>query len=265
MLYDDQAKHYDARAGLPVAAVEDIVHAIVGCVKVGDLLRCVELGAGTGELGIGLAQQPRWSYTAIDMSEGMLDIFGKRPGLPETAHLVQDDVNERWPVSDQSIDLVFTSRSVHHFDLDHFVAELWRVAAQGGLLLLVGSVQRDGDSVKALLRQEMRRRLAAAGFEGRSGKGQRKALFGACCERGAEMIELCAAARWNIEASPMASIDNWRNKMGLAGLNIPDGLKGEILDGVTQWASERWGALDVPQRMEERYLMAGVRLPERKT
>ena len=75
--FDQQAHAFDSRTGLtdPVAqAVAETVCSLAGTNQSGQIL---ELGAGTGEIGVHLAARSR-GYIGVDESQGMLKQFENR-------------------------------------------------------------------------------------------------------------------------------------------------------------------------------------------
>lgn len=81
-----------------------------------------------------------------------------------------------------------------------------------------------------------------------------------CCLRGAEVITSRAISRWKVSSSPGQSLEAWRGKPGLAGLDLPVDLKQEILHDLEAWAEATFGALDRELETEEMYVIEGVRL-----
>src|SRR5688500_7733052 len=107
MLYDDQAARYDERAGLPTDAVESIARALFDIVRMEDGETLLEIGAGTGILSIPLLQRPI-RYIGFDQSDAMLSHFREKLldlGCEAELHLA--DGNDRWPVEDASVRVIF--------------------------------------------------------------------------------------------------------------------------------------------------------------
>jgi len=110
----------------------------------GDLL--LELGAGTGEVGAHLWRilPAGVSYLALDLSFGMLALFGRKatrdrlPAVDPSKRLwrVVADLSRPWPVPDGSVAAIFCSRAAHRLNLATFLAESRRVLRPGAPLLL---------------------------------------------------------------------------------------------------------------------------------
>ncbi len=258
--FDDQAEQYDERAGLAAGVPDQITEAIerLAAAPAGGLL--LEVGAGTGQIGRCLRRLPL-RYVGFDISTRMLarfrDRFTANEALPD---LHQADGNGPWPVGDGSVDVIFSSRTLHLLDSRHVVNELFRVAALRGAVLLTGHVQREPDAVSAVMRNQMRRLLRDHGYEGRSSSDARQAIFEACRARGAQPIEKVVAANWSINEAPLRSIQSWQGKSGLAGIDVPPAVKENILSQLRSWASRHYNGLDHSFETDEEYVIEGVRL-----
>src|SRR6478609_9154678 len=75
--FDDQALHYDERAGLPSDVGDLVARSIVRHAGAGPSDLVLELGAGTGEIGAHLARLPV-RYVGVDSSATMLERFRKK-------------------------------------------------------------------------------------------------------------------------------------------------------------------------------------------
>jgi ubiquinone/menaquinone biosynthesis C-methylase UbiE len=256
--FDHQAAGFERRAGLPESYCSEIARAVIeiGEAGAGDLV--VELGPGTGQIG-------RWFdahllYVGLDLSVGMLREFRARLGDGHVGKaLVRADAQGSWPIADASARVVFSSRAVHLLDQEHVARELFRVASRDGAMLVVGRVRREPQSIRARMSREMNERLRERGFEGRGGERQNRKLFEACSQRGAKILEPVTVARWMVSASPQLSIDSWRSLVSLGGINVPSGVRDEILKELEGWAFKEFGALDREFESEDTYVLYPLR------
>src|SRR5262249_17206386 len=122
----------------PAGVAQSIAVAIGRLVDVepGDLF--LEVGAGTGEMGIELSRiMPR--YRGFDRSASRLGRFRQRirtkgevPGFdyePAGAiEIVQADAEEMWPAPSGGVRATFGSRVFHLLSTDHLVREVFRVS-----------------------------------------------------------------------------------------------------------------------------------------
>jgi len=259
--FDQQADTFDRRAGLPETVCQQVARKVAELaeLRAGDLL--LEVGAGTGLIGCELVRLG-FPYVGLDISRPMLSVFRKRV---EAIHdrqsaLFVADANARWPVADESVRAVFISRAFHLLDRKHILDETLRVS-RGGAALLIGRVARDPDSVAAKMRREMRRLLGEGVGTPLRREERNELLFHTFLERGASAIPPSVAARWPTKRSPRQSLESWRAKQGLAGIDPPPAVKLEVLSKLQQWAIETFGSLEAMFESEEEYVLEGARLP----
>ena len=153
--FDQQAPGYDARVGLPESVGAAVAAEIMVCAELQTDDLVLELGVGTGEIGVHLARLPV-RYVGLDSSQAMLDVF-RAKGILGSSSLIVADCNQPWPLPDGSAAVVFASRVIHLLDPEHITRETVRICRSAGYLIL-GRVLRDPDSLKSRLR---RRRQAA--------------------------------------------------------------------------------------------------------
>jgi malonyl-CoA O-methyltransferase len=130
--YDEWSQTYDDRVNRTVAMAAEILRRA-------DLSlsnqRVVEIGCGTGRNTAWLAARAA-SVDALDFSEGMLRQAKARVGSPQV-RFIQHDVRNRWPLADDSADVVIVMLVLEHVeDLDPVFAEAARVLGRDGQLFL---------------------------------------------------------------------------------------------------------------------------------
>ncbi len=262
MLYDDQAMAFDERAGVPAEAAQAVADALAEMVGPVKGQRWLEVGAGTGALSLPLLRLPI-RYTGFDRSPAMLEVFRERvdaaAGLAADLHVA--DGNGRWPAEDASTDVIFSARALHHLDPEHAAAETRRVLRAPGGWLVLGRVRRPPDSVKSILRRQMRRMLEAQGFAGRSHEARAGAVLAALEQAGGRRMEPRTAARWSHPHRPADSLAAWEGKSGLAGIDVPAEVKARVLADLRAWAAAEYGDSDRPAKQEEWLELTGVRFP----
>ena len=257
--FNAQADSFDARAGLPATACEAIAGHVsrLGGLEAGGLL--LEIGAGPGQIGCFLCALPL-RYAGFDASRAMLDVFarrcresGRRPSL------FLADGRAPWPVANGSVGTFFSSRAIHLLPAPHVVTQLSLAASRQGASVIVGRVHR-GDSVRFRLRQQMRARLRRLGYAFDEARQPEHALLDACEARGGIRFQPVVAAAWPVTETPAAVIASWRTKSGLAGLDLPEQVKGAVLSDLETWAVAEFGALDIGHHALEQYVLEGLRL-----
>jgi methyltransferase family protein len=258
--FDGQAGVFEKRTGLAEDVCRDIAKTVreLGETAPGDLL--VEIGAGTGQIGRWFGAPLR--YVGLDLSAGMLTEFSHyRDSDFASRLLIQADANASWPVAGGAARLIFSSRTMHLLDQEHVAREFLRVASSAGATLILGRVEREPESIRSRMAQEMNERLRVHGFTGRRGQRQNRKLFELCCSSGAVALDPLQVASWSTIASPRQSLDSWRSKQGLGGLPVPDKIRAEVLRKLEDWAEEAFGGLDREFESEETYVLKSLRLP----
>jgi ubiquinone/menaquinone biosynthesis C-methylase UbiE len=257
--FDEQATRYDARVGLPesaAAAVAAGIQAFAG-LQAEDLV--LELGAGTGEIGMHLVHLPV-RYLGIDNSAEMLRLFRDKLG-EQPASLLLADASQVWPLDDHAASVVFASRVIHLLDAKHVASETLRVCRPGGWLML-GRVLRDGDGVKERLRRRRLELLQQAGVGPLRGREGARRVIEHCLSAGAESMERRVAAEWSGAISPAEVIAGWTSLSRMGSVAVDPVSRQEILAELQDWARAELGDLDQPETYRERYAIECVRLPQ---
>lgn len=258
--FDGQAVDFDLRAGLPAevarrvaAAVEELAPAGSGAL--------LDLGAGTGQIGEHLARG-RSRYLGMDVSGPMLAVFRRRLGTAAAGALVRADAGAPWPIASGSVKLLFSSRAAHLLPPAVLVEEILRVASPEGAVAVFGGVESDPESLRAVLRREMRRLLAEHGFEARRAGRARLGIADALTACGGELLPVRTAASWAVVHRAGEALAAWRAKAGLGGRAVTPEVQQSVLQRLEGWVRERYGSLDVARDASERYELAAIRLPE---
>jgi ubiquinone/menaquinone biosynthesis C-methylase UbiE len=267
MWFDRQAEQFDDAAGIGPEVGGCIARVIVELAGCGSDDVILDIGAGTGTIGVHFAEQSR-RYVGLDRSERMLAVFRRKlERLPGTVQLVQADAETAWPIGDGAVSVVFASRVVHHLPIQHFIQEVWRVCRPGGHLLL-GSVTRDADSLPSRLQRYKRMLLAQHGIVGRDGGQAIQQVVDGCCRRGATALPAMTAAHWVRTATARQFLTAWEGKPRLTSSASGNELEAEqrlgIVGALTDWARQEFGGLEKPHAFSEAYALQGVRLPQRR-
>jgi ubiquinone/menaquinone biosynthesis C-methylase UbiE len=259
-LFDDQAAGFERRAGLPVEVCLEIASRVLEMAEVGPRDLVVEIGAGTGQIGQWLGAAAR--YAGLDLSAGMLQAFAAHlAGNPGHRALIRADANIGWPIVERTARVIFGSRALHLLNHMHVAAEALRIASREGATLIVGRIARRPDSVRARMAREMNERLRHRGLEGRRGEQRDRRLIEACCRQGGQALPPVVVAAWQVASSPRQSLNLWRSIKGLAGLQVAEEVRDEVLTELEAWARDAFGGLDEVVSSEETYVLKGVRLP----
>ncbi len=255
--FDEQATRYDARVGLPESVGTAVASEIVACagLQAEDLV--LELGVGTGEIGMHLARLPV-RYFGIDNSAGMLQLFRDRLGQ-DTASLLLADASHVWPLDDHAASVVFASRVIHLLDAEHVARETLRVCRPGGWLML-GRVLRDKDGVKERLRRRRLELLQQAGVGPLRGREGARRVVEHCLSAGGASMGRRVVAEWSGAISPAEIIAEWTSLSRMGSVTIDPVQRQEIITELQDWARAELGDLDQPETYRERYAFDCVRL-----
>ena len=133
--YDRSVQEIAAAESYPFAGYDAVIDAV--CAECSDGMRVLDLGVGTGALGVRLGHCRVWG---VDISPAMLD--AARVKLP-AATLVEADLLATWPDSlDGPFDRIISAYVLHEFDLEGKTTILRRARdrlAPGGRIV-VGDV-----------------------------------------------------------------------------------------------------------------------------
>lgn len=259
--FDDQAGGFDSRAGLPDDVSHQIARAVLALAAPGDDRILLDVGAGTGEIGIHLAVSGR-RYLGVDLSRSMLRAFRSKleddsgaatDSARARACLAEANADAAWPIRNDTAALLFMSRTVHLIEPHHVATEALRVLGTGGGPIVFGRIRRAPDSLRSCMRGEMRRLLGQAGIQGRSGPEGSKAAVSFLEAAGALAVAPRVVARWPVRERPSGSLLSWSRKSGLAGVPVSDMIKDEVLSRLESWARASFGDLEAERQSEERY------------
>lgn len=126
--YTDWSTTYDQDRNLTRDLDEAVTKETVANLRCTSIL---ELGCGTGKNTALLAQIGQ-QITAIDFSPGMIRKAAEKV-TRDNVTFIAADITQRWPVQDQSFDLVVGNLVLEHIsDLSFIFAETFRVLRNGG-------------------------------------------------------------------------------------------------------------------------------------
>jgi ubiquinone/menaquinone biosynthesis C-methylase UbiE len=249
-LFDDQAASFDKRAGLPEGLADRIATALADLATENQCRRLMEVGPGTGELGLKLVDR-FLDYWAIDYSLPMLMQFRARSS--QSIGLVQADANDTWPFREGALDFVFGARSLHHIRPEHILSEMDRMRRDGPGLLVMGQKLRGRDSPSESLRRRLHEVMKSRGLLGHGKEKWLKKMRSLVDARGDISVKNLVVHEWTTSWTPRLALSNWGSKKGLAGLELSMTLQREILDELLDWASREYGDLDSELSSPEKY------------
>ncbi len=169
--FDDRAPDWDTPERAERAHA--LAATILAAVRPAEDARVLELGAGTGLLGLALAPHVG-SVVLADASGGMLDVAdakiaaGDHPGVSTRRLVLTVD-----PLPADRFDLVVSLMALHHVqDTDAAMAEIAALLDPGGQIAIVDLEAEDGsfhtdpsdEVLPGFAREDLRASAEAAGF-----------------------------------------------------------------------------------------------------
>jgi ubiquinone/menaquinone biosynthesis C-methylase UbiE len=219
----------------------------------------VELGAGTGEIGLHLSRLPI-RYVGLDASAPMLRQFHAK-AIDGTPSLILADGDHAWPLREGVAAVVVASRVIHLLDPEHVTRETLRVGRRAGFLIL-GRVVRERASIKERLRRRRQELLVEAGVTPFPGEAGTRDVVARCVAAGAESLDRWVVAEWISETTPAEVIAGWESLSRMGSVPIDPDTRTGIVDKIRSWARVEIGDLERPKAFCERYIIDGVRLPQ---
>lgn len=244
--------------GFPPQVGSAVAQAVVSWSDAAPNDLIVELGAGTGEIGLSLARgQVR--YLGLDNSPRMLDAFRAKAGdnIPD---LVVADCDALWPVADATARAVFASRVIHLLQPDHVVRETLRVCRPDGFLML-GRVRREPDSLKERLQRQRQALLRERGIQPRQGESGARGVIERCVQAGCESLGRRVVAEWHGETSVAEILAAWDSLSRMGSVEIEPATRTTILAELREWASREISEVERREPFREQYVVDLVRVP----
>jgi SAM-dependent methyltransferase len=136
--WTDVASSWDVRRGHVEKMKEPLTRALLASLDLHPGQRALELGAGTGELALRIAEQvgPRGSLIASDVAPGMVELIGRTVAAVSNVEVVQLDARAIH-LPDASVDAVVFRMGLMLVDEPaRVLSECHRVLAPGGRLAL---------------------------------------------------------------------------------------------------------------------------------
>jgi ubiquinone/menaquinone biosynthesis C-methylase UbiE len=132
--FDRAATYYDATRGLSPGAMQKVVALLTE--EIGGRGPCLEVGIGTGRIGLTLWEEAGVDMAGVDLSAGMLaTLITKAGGVPPFPLAVADAT--RLPFSDATFDVCLVCHVLHLIpEWESSLAEMARVLRPGGRILV---------------------------------------------------------------------------------------------------------------------------------
>lgn len=168
-LYDRWAKNYDKdKAESQTRDAEMLARPTLEALRGIPSPHVLDLATGTGRLPLVLLKEAGFTghITAVDVSQGMLDLAANKLGAYPGRITLQQVIGFPLPFPDNSFDMVACMEALEVMpEMETPLRELQRVLKPGGFLLTSRGTEASGRKNKVVSADQFRVRLEAAGFE----------------------------------------------------------------------------------------------------
>ena len=168
-LYDRWAKDYDkAKGESQLRDTEMLAKPALEALSNIPSPTVLDLATGTGRLPLALLKETGFTghVTAVDVSQGMLDLAAKKLEAYPGRVTLQQVIGFPLPFPDNSFDMVACMEALEVMpEMETPIRELHRVLKPGGFLLTSRGTEASGRRNKIVAADPFRVRLEAAGFE----------------------------------------------------------------------------------------------------
>jgi len=264
--FDRVADIYDATREMPAFVFDRLVDRVIAATSATSETRFLEIGVGTGRIAMPFLERG-YRFTGVDISERMMDRLREKVGerdMPLT--LVQADITEL-PFEDATFDVVLGVHILHLVsDWKKAVREARRVLAPTGYLVLGYENSLLGSDSPAVadpaieLRHQWQALVRQAGISLSSRSGNWAAIQLELIE-GGSYAAVYRVAQWETPVAPRTVLEEQRNRVYSHTWEVPDDVLAAVHGRMVEWATERYGSLDVELTSEQEFLLAVHRFP----
>lgn len=258
--YDWSADYYDDLHGFPPHTSEKIADTIVSVAAPGSATRFLELGIGTGRVGLPLIKRG-YRYHGIDLSWRMMERLRAKLAPETRPLLVQGNVTQL-PYQAESFDAIL---AVHVLD----VVSNWRAALDEMLRVLRSGgvfMQSTRWSSKGSLNWWMRHKLsdvvAELGAETkRPGVQDPEDIDARLQALGATMTEVTAAEWTSRSVSAEMILEQFARRMYVNTVSVPDDILKSALTRLRELVCQQYGTVDYTEPEKHRFSLHVFRFP----
>lgn len=245
--FDRAAPYYDRTRARPDDVRDKVTSTLMALGELDQGRRCLEVGIGTGRIGIPLRQRGA-RVLGIDLSLRMLkELHRKQPGAP----VAQADATAL-PFPDSCFDVAIMSHVLHVIaDWRQALLEVQRVVERHGLLLHLWTERHQHAAFERLFERFRNSVEARGGSLQRPGAPSRASGISFWHERGWSHREI-EVARWEQSSSVGQVLDNLRQRIWTSTWELPQDVLEESLLDVTSWAIDELG------NVEQEYTDEGI-------
>ncbi len=245
IVFDRAVEYYDQTRAMPEERHRAFVDALVRETGISENSRVLEIGIGTGRIGMSVAEHVRRLF-GIDLSLEMMGVLRRK--LTDTnlnISIAQADAG-KLPFADETFDVAY---AVHVYHLvagwQNAMRDARRIIKRGGYFV-VSFHKREEDSPTARIRKELHAFANARGIETkRPGTHSEEEILGEIKTWGDEpRVVVCTA--WTEPEVPEKILEELDRQIFSETWTIPRAVMDEAMPRVRAWASETYEDLSRP-------------------
>lgn len=245
IVFDRAVEYYDQTRAMPPERHRALIDALVRETNINENSRVLEIGIGTGRIGMSVAEHVRRLF-GIDLSLEMMGVLRRK--LADTnlnIDIAQADAG-KLPFADETFDVAY---AVHVYHLvagwQSAMRDARRIIKRGGYFV-VSFHKREDDSPTARIRTQLRELAEARGVETkRPGSHSEEEILGEIRAWGDEpRIVVCSA--WTEPEVPEKILEELDRQIFSETWVIPRAVMDAAMPRVREWAQETYGDLSKP-------------------
>lgn len=245
IVFDRAVEYYDQTRAMPPERHRAMIDALVRETGLNENSRVLEVGIGTGRIGMSVAEHIHRLF-GIDLSLEMMGVLRRK--LADTnlnIRIAQADAGEL-PFAEETFDVAY---AVHVYHLvagwQDAMRDARRVIKRGGYFV-VSFHKRPDDSPTARIREQLHVLVNARGINTkRPGTHSEEEILGEIQAWGDEpRIVVCSA--WTEPEIPEKILEETNRQIFSETWAIPRAVMDEAMPRVRAWANEIFGDLDKP-------------------
>jgi len=248
--FDRAADYYDQTRDLPEPVATQGISALFELAG-GPAARILDVGAGTGRIGVPLLQRSA-NWFGCDLSTRMMArLRSKAPA----ARLAQADAS-RLPYPAASFDALLTVHVMHLVGPWREALREYRRVLRPGGVYLNAHTERDGEIPRFRINQYFRERVKALGHaDTRPGVRDDADLYDELVAMGAELRHIDAVSYAVPADTPRDALAGLAARTNSHTWDIPDDLFAAVYADTQRWAAAQYPDLDAPISASARFVI----------
>lgn len=257
IVFDRAVEYYDQTRALPAERHQAMVEALVRETGMDRNSRVLEIGIGTGRIGMSVAEKVNRVF-GIDLSTEMMGVLRRKLAVSyANIDLAQADARDL-PFGDNTFDVAY---AVHVYHLVHGWREAMldarRVLKHGGHFV-VSFHKRNDETPNARLRKQLKERIRAHGIDNKRPGSESEDEILEEIKTWDANPRLVVSSVWNEPEVPEKILHELDRQIFSETWAIPREVLDAVTPGLREWAIDMYGDLSQPIEVtnEARWLIA---------